>query len=124
MDITPLIQSDRQVIQSYKDGGFRISGVLYRGAVLVWPDRVQPWDVSSPPSGLSLSDFSPLRQSGVDLVLLGCGPETVFLPPLLRRTLKEEGLNVEAMSTGAACRTYNVLLAEGRNVAAGLLPAV
>ena len=53
---------------------------------------------------------------------MGCGPRAVFLPPALRTTLKSAGLALEVVDTGSACRTYNVLLAEGRRVAAALIP--
>jgi uncharacterized protein len=53
---------------------------------------------------------------------VGCGPRAVFLPPALRASLKSAGLSLEVVDTGSACRIYNVLLAEGRRVAAALIP--
>jgi uncharacterized protein len=53
---------------------------------------------------------------------VGCGARSVFVPPPLRAALKEIGLSLEVVDTGSACRTYNVLLAEGRRVAAALIP--
>ena len=129
MDVTPLIKDDAQVIQSYADGGFRINGALYDGAVLVFPEKTVMWDVSGDVlkdvRALSEADFKPLIEASddIDVVLLGTGKSLVFLDPALRNTLKEKGLHVEVMDSGAACRTYNVLMAEGRRVTAALLPA-
>lgn len=114
MDITPLIAPGRQVIQSYGAGRFKISGAVYDGPVIVFPDRTEIWS--------DREDFSILAAAALDLVLYGSG---AVMPPdmmALRVTLKNSGLNAEIMTTGAACRTYNVLMAEGRRVAAALIP--
>lgn len=139
VDITPLIRSDRQVIQGYKNGVFKISNVLYQQPVIVFPDRVELWPVQpsqiiqpdddARPS-LSLStDLNPgmqpvmLRHSDVELLLLGTGSVMHPLQPALKDWFKAQRIRCEVMDTGAACRTYNVLLAEGRLVAAALLPS-
>ena len=121
MDITPLIDSDQKVIQSYAKGQFRISGDIYQTSVLVAPHYAMAWPHSTP---LELVDFQPLIDvaDSIDIVLLGTGEKTVFLAPELRKTLREAGLHVECMDTGAACRTYSVLMAEGRRVVAALMP--
>ena len=125
MDITPLVRQGAQVIQSYAGGRFRISGTLYEGAVIVFPDHTMSWSFSDSVADLKIEDFDLLSQSeGIDVVLLGTGKNFQFIVPDLRKTLKERGLSVDAMDTGAACRTYNVLLAEGRRVAAMLLPVL
>ena len=124
-DLTPLLPEGRQIIEAYGEGGFRISGAVYRGSVLVFPDRVQEWPVATF-AALDEAAFAPLlaaRQAGlVDLVLLGTGSEMRRLPRGLSEALRKSGLIVESMTTGAACRTYNVLLSEGRRVALALLP--
>jgi len=117
MDVTPLVRRDAQVIQSYKDGVFKISGEVYEGAVLVAPDVTRLWDVTGV-DALSIDDFSSIE---AEVVLLGTGARMAFLPADMRRALKEQGLVVECMDTPAACRTYNVLMAEGRQVVAALL---
>lgn len=125
MDVTPLIKEGAQVIQSYAAGTFRISGVVYEGAVIVTPSFSMDWDYrGADVGGLAVDDFEPLiaRAGEIDVVLLGSGRALRFLDPKLRAALKERGLSVEVMDTGAACRTYNVLMAEGRRVAAVLLP--
>jgi len=57
----------------------------------------------------------------VDLLLLGCGARMAMVPAALRQQLRDAGVVIEAMDTGAACRTYNVLMADGRRVAAALI---
>lgn len=119
MDVTPLVRQGAQILQSYKNGQFKISGEIYQGAVLVTPEETQIWDVSGGFDALSVDDFTGLD---AEVILLGTGAKMAFLPPKLRARLKERGLNVDCMDTAAACRTYNVLMAEGRLVAAALLP--
>lgn len=124
MDLTPLIRSDSKVIQGYKGGVFRISGEKYESAVFVFPDRLLSWDFKGDPLHFSIEDFEPLLKLSetLDVVLLGTGDRSVFLPQPLRQELKDAGLNIDVMDTSAACRTYNVLMAEGRRVTAALLP--
>ncbi len=124
MDITPLIGQGSSIIQSYAGGKFRISGRIYEGAVLVYTDHVSPWPAVEP---LTPEMFRPLLENAeyFDVILLGCGKLATPEMLVLRRDLKAaHGLNVEFMDTGAACRTFNVLLTEGRRVAAALLPMV
>lgn len=123
MDITPLIPEGRQVIQSYGAGGFRVSGVSYADPIIVLPTDTLAWNAPHY-ADLSAEDFSSLIAiaAEIDVVLLGTGAKGEFFPPKLRSALKARGLMVEAMDTGAACRTYNVLMAEGRRVAAALMP--
>ncbi|WP_448206526.1 Mth938-like domain-containing protein [Azospirillum sp. sgz302134] len=122
-DITPIIPSDRQVIDGYGDGQFCVSGQWRPGAVIVLPDRTQPWDAPEF-AALTVEHFAAVIQAQprVEILLLGSGPKMQLLPKALRQGLREAGVVVEVMDTGAACRTYNVLLAEGRRVGAALLP--
>jgi uncharacterized protein len=126
MDVTPLVKAGSKIIQSYAGGSFRISGQLYTGPVIVTPDQVIAWDAPQEFSALTLEHFKPLvascSEALLDVVLLGAGKNFAILPPALRAALKAQGLSVDVMDTGAACRTYNVLLAEGRRVLAALLP--
>jgi len=123
MDITPAVPADRQIIQSYSDGGFRISQVRHQGAVLVTPQQTWPWPVAGF-DAIDADSLAPLHDAAepVEILLLGCGPTILPVPTALRQSLRERGMVIEPMDTGAACRTYNVLLSEARRVAAALLP--
>ena len=112
----------RNIIQSYGNGRFQIGEKQFDHSVLVFPDHITPWapiDINN----LSLEDFSQVLTvvPVVELLLLGCGKTTWFIPIPLREELKEKGLVMEPMDTGAACRTYNVLLGEDRRIAAALM---
>jgi uncharacterized protein len=122
VDITPLLAKDRQVIESYGASGFRVSGVVYDGAILVLPQATQAWPVVSL-ADAALANLAPVVDAAVQILLLGCGKQMALVPPVLRQQLRAYGIVIDAMDTGAACRTYNVLLAEDRRVAAALLPA-
>lgn len=122
MDVTPLVPADRQVIEGYGANSFRVSGTVYRGAVLVFPDATEPWAVSGPEEVTAQTLAPVVARGGVGILLLGCGRRMRPVAPALRQALRQHGIVVEAMDTGAACRTYGVLLAEGRPVAAALLP--
>ncbi len=123
-DLTPLIPAGRQIVESYGEGRFRIGGQLYAGAVLVFPERTVAWPVWLPGEA-SLENLEPVAAAGrggtVDLLLFGQGPRIVPVPSALRQALRATGIVIEPMDTGAACRTYNVLMAEGRLVAAALI---
>ena len=123
MDVTPIIPADRQVIDSYGASGFHVSGAAYQGAILVFPDRTERWSVSAL-NEVTAESLRPVIEHGdIQVLLLGCGRRMQPAPPALRQALRSAGIVVDAMDTGAACRTYNVLLAEDRRVAAALLPA-
>ncbi len=127
MDVTPLIRKDQQVIQSYANGTFKVSGVAYTTPILVIPDKTEQWELGDirDVTALQPQHFSELTKNAnqIDVVLLGCGKVMCFMPPKLKADLKTAGLSVDIMDTGAACRTYNILMAEGRRVACALLPA-
>ena len=123
MDLTPKVAPGRQQITGYGNGGFRVSGTFHTGPVLVLPDQTVAWPVMSF-AELNVSSFGPLFTGKVlvELLLIGCGRSAGLLLPSIRSYLRERGMAVDSMDTGAACRTYNVLLAEGRRVAAALIP--
>ena len=112
-----------QVIESYRGNGFRVSGQRYGGSVLVFRQSSHAWPVKT----LAEIDIDALVRavaespSPVELLLLGCGVRLLPPPPTLRQRLKDGGVALETMDTGAACRTYNVLAAEERRVAAALI---
>jgi uncharacterized protein len=122
MELTPLVPAGRQVIERYGQNGFRVAGVIYRGAVLVFPDRTLSWSAGRPSDVTGESLAPVIEDGGVQILLLGLGRVMRAIQPTLRATLRADGIVIEPMDTGAACRTYNVLVAEDRHVAAALLP--
>lgn len=124
MDVTPLISSQAKVIQGYAKGGFRVSGDVHEGPVQVFPDRVEAWSAPESVAELTPDHFAEILSGNTDveLVLLGCGEKMDLPPKPLKQAFRDKGIAVEPMDTGAACRTYNVLLADGRKLAAALMP--
>jgi uncharacterized protein len=112
-----------QLIRSYGAGHFLIGERQWHSPVLVTPAFTVEWQVARAEE-LSLDNLSPLRDAPTptELLVVGCGPRPVFLSPALRAELKGAGMALEVVDTGSACRIYNVLLAEGRRVAAALVP--
>jgi uncharacterized protein len=124
MDVTPLIPHGKQIIDGYGEGGFRVSGQRIEGSVIVFPDKVAAWTVAEAAalSAGSLEAVSAAGRAGaVELLLIGTGARMTRIDSVLRQALRADGVVIEAMDTGAACRTYNVLMAEGRRVAAALI---
>jgi uncharacterized protein len=122
MEVKPVLPAGRQLIQGYRQGGFTIAGVRYHGSVLILPDRTLAWPVSDF-AALTIESIEPITHAepSVDLLVVGCGERFALVPPALRDALRARGIGTEAMATPAACRTYNVLLAEDRRVAAALI---
>lgn len=109
-------------IDSYGNGGFRFAEMSHRGSLLCLPTGVFSWHVQEA-DALTLADFrealDALAPPG--FLLLGTGGRQVFPAIEIRRAFIEAGVGLEPMDTGAACRTYNVLLGEKRAVAAALI---
>jgi uncharacterized protein len=124
MDLTPIVPAGRQVIESYGPAGFRISGNVIESAVIVFPDRTLLWNVGAFAEVTAASLHPVVEHGGVEILLLGCGRTMRPVPMALRQALRDAGVGVDAMDTGAACRTYNVLMGEDRRVAAALLKPV
>ena len=109
-----------QVINSYGGGGFRIAKQSVSGSQFVYaPNR--RWGPQTDADIDVQEILSRLSGTGTDLLVLGLGERPQSNLPQLTTALREEGIKLEVMSTAAACRTWNVLLTEGRAVAAGLL---
>lgn len=123
MEFSSVIPPGRRMIDGYPPGGFRIAGTVFQGPMLVWPEDQAPWSLQRIEE-LSLAHLDPVRaiDPPVEVLLIGCGARMTLLPSALRRQIREAGIGMDAMDTGAACRTYNVLISEGRRVAAALLP--
>jgi uncharacterized protein len=108
-------------ITRYGPEGVIVNGVEHRYSVLVpWQGAVARWDVSGF-EALSEVHFEALAALGPELVIFGSGPRLRFVRPALLRPLMARRIGIETMDTSAACRTYNVLLSEGRSVIAALL---
>jgi uncharacterized protein len=125
LEITPLIPAGRQFIEGYGPGSFRISGTLYHGSLIVFPDRCLEWEVVAA-EGISLLSLRAVASATPlpEILLLGTGRRHEFVSRQMREELKAAGIRAESMDTGAACRTYNVLLSEERRVAAALIGLV
>lgn len=115
------VPAARPAIQSYGPDGFRVSGALHTGPILIFFNGVVDWHAALP---LGLDAFAQAieRRGDFDLLLIGCGDARDGMEQGLATSLRAQGLPCEAMGTGAACRTYNLLAAEGRRVAAALIP--
>ena len=111
-----------QLVQSYGEGGFRVSGRRYEGSIIVIADKTVSWPVQAF-SDASLSNLTPIIEAEppVELLIIGSGTTFALAPVTLREVLKSKKIGVETMDTGAACRTYNVLAGEGRRVTAALV---
>jgi uncharacterized protein len=109
-------------IEAYGNGGFRFAGMSHRGSLLCFPDGIWAWPVKSLIE-VSVPALEPVfaRAGQLDFFLIGAGADPQALPEVLRARFRAISLSVDAMATGAAVRTYNILLAENRRVVAGLI---
>jgi len=122
LDITPLVPEDRQIVQSYGTGRFKVSRIEYQGSIIVLPGRTLSWHIAKH-DDINIKNLAAVieEEPRIEILLIGCGQIMQLLPRELTDACRREGLAVDAMDTGAACRTYNILAAEGRRVAAGLV---
>ncbi|MFZ7089571.1 Mth938-like domain-containing protein [Primorskyibacter sp. 2E233] len=116
MRINEITFSDAIPVDGYGAGFFRVGGEVHVGAVLMYGAGANPWG--------GLEDHAALLELAghVDVLFVGTGAEIFHLPPELRARLEAAGIGVEVMNSPSACRTYNVLLSEGRRVALAALP--
>jgi len=112
--------SGRNAFTAYGEGYVMVNGARHESSLIVLPDRLLPWDATSV-EGLSAGDFSIFLDMKIEILLLGTGKSQRFPPPALTRRLVAAGIGLEVMDLQAACRTYNILMAEERRVAAALL---
>jgi uncharacterized protein len=112
----------RAPIDAYGNGGFRFAGMSHRGSILALPSGIEAWPVATM-SGITHEALARLtaEAASIDILLIGTGEDMMALPPGMRGVLEQAGLFPDLMSTGAAVRTFNVLLAEERAVAAALI---
>lgn len=113
--------SGQNAFTGYGAGYVQINAQRYERSLIVLPDRlISDWAPRSV-AELTEQDFLSLASLGADIVLLGTGPRLCFPSPRLVQTLPRQGIGLEVMDSFAAARTYNILLSEGRRVAAALL---
>ena len=123
MELTPSrLPGGRQIIEGYGDGRFRVGGRVYEGSILVFPRHTESWPVRNM-AEVTAESLRPVLEAEdpVEVLLLGCGARMALVGAALRQPLRAAGVIIEPMGSGAACRTYNMLLAEGRAVAAALI---
>lgn len=109
-------------IDAYGNGGFRFAGMSHKGSLLCLPSGMFAWDVTTA-AEIDLQSLAPVLAvaDDIDVLLIGIGPDIAAIPKDVREALRARGVIVEAVNTGGAIRTYNVLLAEERAVAAALI---
>ena len=110
----------RNAITGYGEGYVLVNGQRHESSLIVTPDQVTPWDVSEF-TKITADDFEKLKTLDAEILLLGTGPKQRFPHPRLTAPLAAAGIGLEVMDLKAACRTYNILVAEERKVAAALL---
>lgn len=112
----------RAPIDAYGNGGFRFADMSHKGSLLCLPSGIYGWDVAEP-DDLTTSSFEKLfaEADGIEILLVGSGLDLKPLNSNLRTKLRKLNISADPMATGAAVRTYNVLIAEGRAVAAAFL---
>ena len=121
MRFSPADQVQGYSIQSYGQGRVVVKGETHRSSLLVMPDRVVPDWRPGCFAELNERDFTQLAAYQPEIVILGTGARQCFPAPALYRGLAEKRIGLEVMDTGAACRTYNILMAEDRRVLAALM---
>jgi uncharacterized protein len=112
----------RAPIEAYGNGGFRFADMSHRGSLLCLPSGIYGWEPNNP-AVLTAEDFARVfaEADAIEILLVGNGTELKPIPKPLRAALREAGISADPMATGAAVRTFNVLLAEDRAVAAALI---
>jgi uncharacterized protein len=116
MRLTEITYGTAKAVEGYGPGFFRVSGHVLRGACLITPWDAGPW-------GGYGDTATPLSLEGkIDVLFVGTGSTVAHVPREFRAAMEDRGIGVEVMASPTACRTYNVLLGEGRRVAVALLP--
>ena len=112
----------RAPIDAYGNGGFRFAEMSHRGSILCLPSGIHGWEPATPPL-LAKTDLEMILEqaSDIEILLVGTGMDLRRIPEDVRAILRNHRISSDPMSTGAAVRTYNVLLAEDRAVAAALI---
>ena len=109
-------------IEGYGNGGFRFAEMSHRGSLLCLPSGMHAWDVKAP-ADISMANLEPVFAVAdqIDVLLVGLGADVGGFDKAIRQALRERNIIVEAIATGGAVRTYNILLGESRAVGAALI---
>ena len=116
MRLNEVVYTDAAPIDGYGPGFFRVGGTAHDAPLVVAPNGVTAWTGYSDPAPILAA------QGEIDVCLVGTGDDIAQVPDAFRDTLESAGIGVEFMASAQACRTYNVLLGEGRRVGLALLP--
>jgi len=116
MRLNEIVFTDAVPVDGYGPGFFRVGGDLHKGGMLLWDKGKSDW------AGYDDTETLASLAGEVDVLFVGTGAEIAHLKPDMRARLESAGLGVEVMNSPSACRTYNVLLSEGRRVALAVLP--
>lgn len=121
MDITPLVPAGKNNITGYGDNKFKVNDTYYEGNIMILPDSVNKWPCTNAADITieSLLEFT--KSNKIEILIIGCGHEHIAPPAEITSHFRTTGIKIEFMATGPACRTYNVLLTEGRDVGAALI---
>lgn len=126
MDITPVIPKHKYVIEGYGAGGFKLAGDTHEGSLRLSDSGFERWNAKN----FADIDYAALEKWCIaqqqddelpELLLIGTGVSFQQLPPEFIESIKKQKLALEVMDTGAACRTYNILLSEQRRVIAAFI---
>jgi uncharacterized protein len=122
MRLTPAHYPDRAPIDAYGNGGFRFADMSHRGSLLALPSGIHGWDPANP-EALTAGDFEILLALSPhpEILLIGTGQMLLPQAPQVLQALRDSGISVDVMDTGAAARTYNILLSEERPIGAALI---
>lgn len=122
VEVSTMVAEGRNLVSGYGDGLFRFGDEKVAGSVILFPEAIYSWNVKS------IDDITPEsfarvieKADDVEILILGMGTRLTPVPMAWRQALKPHGIVIEPMDTGAACRTYNVLVAEARRVAAAMI---
>ena len=112
----------RHLIDAYGNGGFRFAEMSHRGSILALPSGVYAWPVEAV-ADLTLESLAQVFREGpaLELLLLGTGVDVAAIPDIVRQRFRDRRIGLDVMQTGAAARTYNILLAENRKVGAAFI---
>jgi uncharacterized protein len=116
MRLTEIRFTDSSPVEGYGPGFFRLGGSVHTGPLAVLPTGIAPWG--------GYEDAATLLAAAaeIDVLFIGTGAEIAHIPKALREALEGAGIGVEVMASPPACRTYNVLLSEGRRVGLAVIP--